>query len=385
MKACFVSLSRIADDPRIRRHAAALQAAGWEVSAVGDAGARSAAPPWPVREIPLPARDRREKLTRLLRMGASRVQPSAVERRFWSDPFFTHLEHVVADEGADVVVANDWPVLPVAARVARRTGAALVYDSHEYGVGEHAERLKWRLFYPTWVHALELANAPSAARVLTVSDGIAELLQRDLGLAQRPTVIRNMPPYQQGVFRPAGDVLEVLYQGVFAPDRGLELLIAAAARWRPGRVLVLRGLGDARYVAGLRRRAEGNDRVRFDPPAAPAELIAAAGRSDVGIHPIPGVTPQTRLCLPNKFFEYAMAGLALCVSDVPEMAALTREHQLGVLIPEPTPDAVAAAVSGLERNQVDGFKQAALRAATVLNWEAESELLVGAFADLHRR
>src|ERR1700756_1214718 len=43
---CALSLSAIADDPRVRRQAEAFHRAGWNVVAVGLPGARSAEPEW---------------------------------------------------------------------------------------------------------------------------------------------------------------------------------------------------------------------------------------------------------------------------------------------------------------------------------------------------
>ena len=45
---CILSLSRVADDPRVRRHGDAFHRAGWNIVAVGFPGARSAAPEWPI-------------------------------------------------------------------------------------------------------------------------------------------------------------------------------------------------------------------------------------------------------------------------------------------------------------------------------------------------
>src|SRR6185437_128610 len=45
---CLLSLSNIADDPRIRRQGDALHDAGWRVTAVGMPGGRSPPPAWPI-------------------------------------------------------------------------------------------------------------------------------------------------------------------------------------------------------------------------------------------------------------------------------------------------------------------------------------------------
>jgi glycosyltransferase involved in cell wall biosynthesis len=176
------------------------------------------------------------------------------------------------------------------------------------------------------------------------------------------------------------DPLQILYQGRFAPDRGIETLLSSVRDWVPGRVLVLRGLGDAAYLERLRRLARpAGSTVRFDTPVDPGVLVSAASTADVGIHPIAGVTSQTALCLPNKFFEYVMAGLALCVSDVPEMRRVVEEHDLGWLIPEHSSTAIAATINAITPVDVSRFRANARSAAHALSWEIEGVRLIDAF------
>ena len=48
-----------------------------------------------------------------------------------------------------------------------------------------------------------------------------------------------------------------------------------------------------------------------------------------------------------------MAGLAVCVSALPEMAALVRDHDLGVLVEGMEPEKIAAAINSLDRERID--------------------------------
>lgn len=82
--------------------------------------------------------------------------------------------------------------------------------------------------------------------------------------------------------------------------------------------------------------------------------------------------------LPNKFFEYVNAGLALCVSDCPDMAELLNRHDLGVLMKSTSPDDIARAINSLDRAGIDRFKRHSIAAAETLCWEAEQEKLLRA-------
>ena len=77
-----------------------------------------------------------------------------------------------------------------------------------------------------------------------------------------------------------------------------------------------------------------SERLTIEPPVPFDQIVPAANRADIGYFVHLDTSPQRRFVLPNKFFEYVMAGLALCVSDLPEMARLVRQYDMGVLVPE---------------------------------------------------
>jgi glycosyltransferase involved in cell wall biosynthesis len=278
--------------------------------------------------------------------------------------------------------ANDWAALPFAARAAAAVGGRYVYDSHEYGVEQGLDRWRWRLVYPRYVRALEGRYIGGAAFVSTVGDGIAELLQRDYELGRQPLVIRNMPAYQSMPLRAAGEPMTVLYHGAFGTNRGLEDLVRSVSLWRSQFRLVVRGFGSRAYVEHLRRVAAESpaaDRICFVEPVPMSALIPEANRADIGVHAIPGTSSQTRLSLPNKFFEYVMAGLAVCVTDLPEMGRLVRRHDLGRTIAGGGPAAIAAAINGFTRQSVTAYKANSLHAARELCWEHERDTLLQAY------
>ena len=55
------------------------------------------------------------------------------------------------------------------------------------------------------------------------------------------------------------------------------------------------------------------------------------GSADVGVALIEDSCVSYRLCLPNKLFEYTMAGLPVIVSNLPEMRRLVASFQVGVV------------------------------------------------------
>ncbi len=109
-------------------------------------------------------------------------------------------------------------------------------------------------------------------------------------------------------------------------------------------------------------------------------MIPEANKADIGLFVQSGDSVQKRFTLPNKFFEYIQARLALCVADLPEMAGLVERYDLGVLAKTHSPPDIAAAIRALTPERIAHHKAKAAQAADQLNWETESERLIAAYA-----
>jgi glycosyltransferase involved in cell wall biosynthesis len=324
-----------------------------------------------------------------LRLLAVRTHPKIAQKIYWTwSQNILDLHRCAWQVEADIWLANDWNVLPIAARMAAEKGGRFVYDTHEFAAEEYAEKLRWRLWQKPLVCAIERGFIRDAAVISAVSAGIAERLAAMYCLSQTPLVVRNTPTYQHCAFRPTGTSIKILYHGIVAIGRGLEAAIDSVALWHPAFELTIRGPENPDYSDGLRRRIRDaglGNRIRLVPPVPMTELVREAAAFDVGFFALPGHSRHNEFALPNKFFEYLMAGLALCVSDLPEMARLVSERQLGVLIRSVDPASIAAAINGLNRERIDAYKRNALAAASDLCWERESKRLVSAYAALPKQ
>jgi glycosyltransferase involved in cell wall biosynthesis len=376
--AIVISLSTIANDPRVCRQIRALSDAGWSVTSVGYGAAPQGDPNWrhvQVPELPHDARPLRRGL-RVLGLLTARLWPGIALPVWGGQPRHRALMEAVASlPTADLIVANDYTALPAGAALAARTQARLIYDTHEYAAGERDEEARWRLLYPPYIRAIERSGIAAGAVVTTVSEGIATRLAADYGMAQ-PAVVRNLPFYRPVADRKAAADPLVHYHGVIVPGRGLEMLIDSVRSWRPPFRLRIQGPSSPDYLAELKARADRNgvaSRILFAPPAPADRLVASASEADIGIHVLPGFSHQNSYALPNKLFEYLMAGLAVVVTDLPEMRRIVAGKGVGRLVEGESAEAIAAAVNAMGAAEIEGYRQAALASARELCWEREKD------------
>jgi glycosyltransferase involved in cell wall biosynthesis len=445
-RARLVAWSPIADDPRVRRMGDSLRAAGWDVLGIGLSGARALPPAWPIVEVdaPPPPADRpgafaaleraggrlaaaalapiegalrggraaeaaavasiREKLVALdrpltraaaaaRRRAARALREAALspEDRLYAkflrlSPCLPELERAAreAPRGRALWIANDWWTLPAAIAGLDRDGGALVYDSHEFATEEYGERPEWVRFQKPVVAAIEGRFIGRAALVSAVSPGIADALRERYALGVPVVTLRNTPRFAETPSRAVAGAPRILYHGLITPGRGLEEAIDAARIWRGGATLTFRGPSQpADYLAVLRARAAGLDgRVFFEPPVPMTGLVAAARPFDIGLMALPGHSLHAAYALPNKLFEYLMAGLALLVTDLPEMRRLVAETGAGFLATDASAQAITDAVNALTPEGIAAARAAALNAARRYNWETESAPVLDRFEAL---
>ncbi len=318
----------------------------------------------------------------VLTLARARLRPDSALKTYWSWPASLQMYAVAKRLRADLWLANDWHTLPIAARLAREIGGRFAYDTHELAFDEYAESIDWRADRRPIVYAIERSFIGDAICVSAVSDGIADHLKHFYRLARRPLVVRNTPPYQAAFFRATGPSVRVLYHGLISPQRSIETTIASVAAWRSEFTLTIRGIGPEGYLESLQNMIAKwrlDHRVALAPPVPMTALVNEAMPFDIGLFVLEERNLHYRYALPNKVFEYVMAGLALCISQLPDMTRLIRKYGLGVTVRAPTPDAIAEAINSLDREAIDTFKKNALSAAHELCWEREAARLVEAY------
>jgi hypothetical protein len=363
-----LSLSNLESDPRVNRQLRLLQAE-CSVTAAGFADPRLPG----IEFVPLPSR--RKSATERLVSGL-RLKLRRFEAYYWAVDSIRAARAALQGRSFDLIVANDADCWPLG--LSLRGNGRVLLDAHEYAPLEFEDRFYWRLFYQgyrTWIcrECLHRADA-----VTTVCDGIADEYARVFQVPL-PTVILNAPSRRDATPRPTPESpVRLIHHGLASPSRQIEGMIALMdfldARFTLDLMLVE---PDVRYAARLRRLAGSNPRIVFKKPVPTSEIVASIQAYDIGLFLLPPTNFNYRLALPNKFFEFVQARLAVAIGPSPEMARLVRRHQLGVVAEDFEPASLARLLNALDRPAVDRLKEASHRAAGFLCWEDAGQALDG--------
>lgn len=305
-------------------------------------------------------------------LGVARLLAHRFETAYWRHPKYREAFHRVRSTSADVVLVNDLPALPIGLNV----GPPVVFDAHEFAPDELSDRLWWRTLIAPYFDWQCGHYLPQVACMTTVGAGIADAYAHSYGV--RAVVVTNSPPYAALAPTQVHTPIRIVHHGTAQRGRGLEemLRLTELLGDRFTFDFVLSG-GSTRFRAELVARAAGNPRVRFPPPVPMHELVQMANDYDIGLFLLPPNNVNRRYALPNKFFEFIQARLAVAVGPSPEMAEIVRGHRCGVVAPDFSPEALAAELNSLDVADVAAFKQASHAAAPDLSAERNTDLILG--------
>lgn len=369
-------------DARILRQIESLhKMSGTSVSAIGvesdeDASEGASAPCFQIHTVRLRSK-RFRRMPRSMRYLlnlvelARRVLPIAIRHR------------------PAVVHCHDTLMLPLGAIVSLVVGSALVYDAHELESRKagQSKLLSW---------ATELVERLCWSRIalfISVSPAIVDWYKQRFGM-RRSIVVLNTPIVSQhmsdGVNRPMSSAagpryfhrlygLEArtvvfIYVGLLVPGRGIERLLQVFSRSGIKSHVVFMGYGDQ---VGVSDWACRHANIHLHPAVSHERLVPLIREADCGLCLIEDVSLSDRLCLPNKLFEYAFAGVPVLASRLPEISRVVGEYGLGICCDSDV-DSIEAAVRKVEREGI----QAPNGELAELSWGAQAARLKSAYLTL---
>ncbi len=266
--------------------------------------------------------------------------------------------------------------LPLGWLLKVRTGAKLIYDTHEL----ETETINTKGLKRVLAKATEAVLIRSANAVVVVGPKIAEWYrQRYVGLA--PVVVRNLPESEYNaerldLFRELlgipKDELVFFYQGILDNGRGVDTTLAAFISAPSDRHVVFLGFGPKSEA--IRQHAKRHSNIHFLPAVPPNRLRDYTRSGDVGLCLIEPACLSYVYCMPNKLFEYLGSGVPAIVTALPELSTIVNGNQCGWTI-ENDAQELSQLVASIAREDIVARGMRGLRWAENNTWENECETL----------
>jgi len=344
-----------------------------------------------------PMKDVARKRVATAKTLRERASLSYVARRQENMVYLRHLLFAlnflknVPAEQFDIVHSHDLYPLAAALMIAKRDGAAVVYDAHELEV----ERLP--VMTPDrkdFIRKIEDGMILRIDGMITVSDSIANVYAERTG--KRPIVIYNAPDVRVGseagmdVRSAAGierDVPLIVFTGnVGREGRGLHEVVSALKLLPDFHLAILgpRHVANDSWLVALAVESGVDHRLHLLPPVAPEQVIHASRTADVGICPIQDASLSYQFAMPNKLFEMAFAGLPIAVSNLPDMSRFVTENSVGLVMDQTDPNSIARVIRELVERRGEFSHDSATRARMIAeySWAAQETRLIDLYSRL---
>jgi hypothetical protein len=257
------------------------------------------------------------------------IQDKPFEFRMSRDKWINELIKFFNMNQFELVIACD--IDSISSFLNSNSKARLIGDMHEHAPTELANSPGWNErvgHYRKWQCKTYLTQVND---VLTVSPALARLFESEFKLS-KVEVVRNVSPYHPRIlpinYQPPR---HFIHHGIAAPIRKLEEHIAlASALGSEYSVSMLLKPVEFQYYNFLKDCEKVVRNFYLLSPVEPIKMISEIRKFDAGVYLLNPETPQLRVTLPNKFFEFIQARLPIFSGGLSEIDALIDQFGIGV-------------------------------------------------------
>ncbi len=242
------------------------------------------------------------------------------------------LQKMLLAERAEIYFGFNIDTLIPVYRAARAAGAPFLFDCQE--IYSEMTRDQPQLDRDL-IRTVEQICLPECSLVLAASPEAAEFIEERYGLADVLPLL-NVPPMEEIGDSDRMDGFTLYWRNgtVDLGPRGLSDALHAMQMLPPEITLCVQGRPAAdggERVRQLIRQLGIGDRVVILPPFRPEEAVRVAARHQIGLALESPSSINADLTTANKFFDYAMAGLAIVSTRTKSLHGLVTSAGLGLV------------------------------------------------------
>ena len=221
--------------------------------------------------------------------------------------------------------------------------------------------------------------------IMIVNQSLCRLL--DKHYACNASVVYNYPCLKQISSNISisnkSPVIKFVYHGLGLERRGLIDLIKAfqAVYSEPIRIsldLYLVSM-DASVRYYLESISSSHPNIKLQKPLDPTVLIKQTAHYDVGIVAYPPSDTSMQYSLPNKFFEYIHAGLAVMVSTSVELIDITNKYDIGLYAQDFNIESLTFMIKSFTYSNLERMRINARATSKYFTFESQNDTLKEVF------
>ncbi len=300
----------------------------------------------------------------------------------------------VRRESASIIIVRDLPLVRSALILRRITGTKVILDMAEVYPEMYASIAQFSKMHlansflknPKIAESYENAVLPKLDHTLVMIEESRDRLANKGIPEGKITIVSNTPAidkYHGNRHKHTGEILRIVYVGFLTELRGLDLLIEAVARYidkdNPKNTIQVDIVGKGaskEKLINLAKELNIEESVRVHGWLSQKEVDQLMANANVGAltYRVCGHWNHT---IPNKIFDYMLAGLPVLTTEVLPIQRIIKEANCGVVCRDLDPADIAEKLNYLKNPDIrqklgeNGYR-------TVLdkyNWESDRSRL----------
>lgn len=297
--------------------------------------------------------------------------------------YYDCLKEARADD-VNVVNIHSLSLLPLGVLLKKIFKVKLIYDTHELETETH------QLFglRKTFSKKLESCCIKYCDAAIFVNSSIQDWYTNEYkDKCPISCVVENAPNYRElekhdkfrEKFNIKNDTKIFLYQGALSNGRGIESILSVFENIEENICLVIMGFGHLEELC--KKAADSNNSIFFHNAVLPKKLFEYTCSANYGINLIEPMCLSYELCLPNKFFEYLMAGLPVLSSDLIEPKKIIDKHRVGVIVKDFEIDSIKKSIKDLLTKDTDEFNKSVKLLLDERSWDVQEKILISFYKE----
>lgn len=281
-----------------------------------------------------------------------------------------YIQEQLSKEDFDLIISHDLILLPLVFKIKGNKNTKVMLDAREFYPKNFDDNFRWRLFTKPINEFLCDEYLHRCDKIITVSDGLAKEYAEEYDI--QPEVVMSLPyAYDLQPVKNTSDTIKIIYHGYANSSRKTELMVEMMDFVDEHFTLDLMLSNAERdsYRKKIKDMAKARKNVRVIPSVKMQEIVPFTNKYDIGLFLCPPTNFNLTYALPNKFFEYIQARLAIAIGPSIEMEKITKKYDCGVVAKDFEPRSLADELNQLTHGELAYYKEQSHKAAQILNAE----------------
>jgi glycosyltransferase involved in cell wall biosynthesis len=305
-------------------------------------------------------------------------------QRMWRQ-WLQFLGHILPTRGildAHHLWAMDLYALPFVLGLSRPTSGKIIYDAREI-----YSALGSNLGHPQKDFALAKIEQAliSAVDDVMVTGGLDAQYLQDQNQITNTHLLMNLPPWREFEhdhklhrrFNIPEHHRILIYQGMIHQGRGIAQAIQALTKLENVHLVAIGSGADVHEMRYLAKELNVSDRYHQFGPVPYDDLLRWTAAADLGLALFEPLTLSLEYSLPNKLFEYAMAGIPVLTTNLPQIEEIMEQFPAGEVIgydhmEEKLPEVIEHL---LIRTETGYYDEAITSMKNFYHWEQQEDII----------